>query len=50
MSRYLTDKEQPLIVRREWTRRGRFFLFNRVGNSSEALLDALNGYLQQVIL
>lgn len=48
MPRYLGDKEQPLVVKRDWTKRGRFFLCNRVGSSSEALLDALNVYLQQV--
>jgi hypothetical protein len=45
--RYLSDKEQPLVLKRKWTRQGRFFLFNRLDSSHEALLEALNAYLQR---
>ena len=45
--RYLKDKEQPLVVRSKWTKKGRYFMFNRVGGS-EKLLEALSSYLNQV--
>ncbi|XP_065836447.1 uncharacterized protein [Oscarella lobularis] len=44
--RYLKDKEQPLVVRSKWTKKGRYFMFNRVGGS-EKLLEALSSYLNQ---